>query len=332
MSFTFKPATRESAKLLLGLCGPSGSGKTLSALRLATGLGGTIAYIDTEQGRALQYADDYQFLHGVLPPPFSPDHYREAIDAALAMKPNVVIVDSVSHLWEGPGGILETVDNAKQNGGNDFAVWAKPKQSHQKFVNRLLQLPCHVILCFRAKEKRGMVKNERGRTEIVNLGWHPICEQSLVFELTVNVLLSSEKKGVPIIDGFDFGKLPFNLASVLPTDKQISEDTGRRFAEWCKSGAVASTPIVTADMADTARQGKKPVAIPLFNADNSEVASFPSFGEWLASLEMQAKHDARLINANAEVLNLIAANPKAPQELRDRAEALRAVAPVDEAA
>lgn len=252
MGFTFKPATRESAKLLIGLCGPSGSGKTLSALRLATGLGGQIAYIDTEQGRALQYADSFKFLHGVLPPPFSPDSYREAIDAAVAIKPNVIIVDSVSHVWEGPGGILETVDTAKQNGGNDFAVWSKPKQAHQKFVNRLLQLPCHVILCFRAKEKRGMVKNERGRTEIVNLGWHPICEQSLVFELTVNVLLSSDKKGVPIVDGFDFGKLPFNLVDVLPTNQQISEDTGRRFAEWCKSDAVDAKPIAMSAAADTA--------------------------------------------------------------------------------
>lgn len=237
-AFVFKPATRESAKLLIGLCGPSGSGKTLSALRLATGLGGPIAYIDTEQGRALQYAGDYQFMHCVLPPPFSPARYGEIVEAAIKTGAKVVIIDSVSHVWEGPGGILEQVDEARKKSDerNAFSVWAAPKQAHQKLVNRLLQIPAHVILCFRAKEKKGLAPNQRGKMEVVDLGWHPICEQGMVYELTINCLLSAEKKGTPIIDGFDFGKLPYNMSHLLPTGVQISEKTGRDIAAWCASG------------------------------------------------------------------------------------------------
>lgn len=312
MSFTFRPATREAAKLLIGLCGPSGSGKTLSALRLATGLGGPIAYIDTEQGRALQYAGDYEFLHGTLPPPFSPDRYREAVDAAVAIKPNVVILDSASHVWEGPGGILESVDTAKREGGNDFGVWAKPKQAHQKLMNRLMQVPAHVIICFRAKEKRGLVKNERGKTEVVDLGWHPICEGGVVYELTVNVLLSSDKKGTPIVDGFDFGKLPYNMQALLPAGEQISEATGKRFAEWCRNDP---PPAQTNGHA-------KPATLDLLDASGAVAGTYDSAGNWLAGLELVASDEA-VLAANYPTLTKIANSARASAEQRDVANALR---------
>ena len=45
----FKRATKAAAKLRLGLIGPAGSGKTYTALRIAQGLGGKIAVIDTER-------------------------------------------------------------------------------------------------------------------------------------------------------------------------------------------------------------------------------------------------------------------------------------------
>ena len=61
-----------------------------------------------------------------------------------------------------------------------------------------------------------------------------ICEEKVVYELTVNCLLSSDKKGQPIVDGFDFGKLPYNMAHLLSASEQISEATGNRFAEWAK--------------------------------------------------------------------------------------------------
>ncbi len=61
MSFTFTKATKSSAKLRAALFGPSGAGKTLTALRIAAGLGGAIAVIDTERGSASKYADRFSF-------------------------------------------------------------------------------------------------------------------------------------------------------------------------------------------------------------------------------------------------------------------------------
>ena len=58
---SFKKATKEKAKLRLAVFGVSGSGKTFSALRIAKGLGGKIAVIDTERNSACKYSDRFDF-------------------------------------------------------------------------------------------------------------------------------------------------------------------------------------------------------------------------------------------------------------------------------
>jgi hypothetical protein len=50
--FVFKKAVKFDAKLRLALSGPGGSGKTYTLLKLATELGGRIAFLDTEHGSA----------------------------------------------------------------------------------------------------------------------------------------------------------------------------------------------------------------------------------------------------------------------------------------
>ena len=115
MSFVFRPAIREATPLLLGLTGPSGSGKTKSALRLATGIqsirGGKIAALDTEANRMKHYADEHKFVHCSFGAPFGADRYAEALVAAAEESAGgIVIVDSMSHEHEGPGGFLEYHD------------------------------------------------------------------------------------------------------------------------------------------------------------------------------------------------------------------------------
>ena len=111
-------ATREKSKLRIALAGVSGGGKTLGALLLASGLTGgdfkKICLIDTEHRRGTLYANrsDYdigQFYYIELKAPYSPAHYKEAIDAAMKTvgPEGVVIVDSLSHAWSNAGGVLE---------------------------------------------------------------------------------------------------------------------------------------------------------------------------------------------------------------------------------
>lgn len=249
MAFTFRPATRENVGLLIGLAGGTGSGKTFSAMRLAAGIAGDkpFAVIDTEAGRAKHYADMFRFDHGDLKPPFRPDAYIEAIEAADKAGYPVILVDSMSHVWAGDGGVLDWhEEELDRMAGTDWkkreavkmAAWIKPKMSHKGMVQRLLQVRAHLILCFRAEQKIEMVR-EDGKTKIVAKqsltgldGWIPVCEKNLPFELTVSFLLTADAPGMPKPI-----KLQEQHRALFPMDKPINEESGKRVAEWANGGA-----------------------------------------------------------------------------------------------
>jgi hypothetical protein len=248
MSYSFRPATREDVSLLIGLAGGTGSGKTFSALRLATGMaaGQKFAVIDTENGRARHYADQFTFDVADLRAPFRPDAYAEAIEAADAAGYPVIVVDSMSHEHAGDGGLLDWhEDEYTRLGGNDkvkMTAWIKPKMAHKAMVSRLLQVKAHVILCFRAEEKIEIGKDAAGKTVIkpkVSLtgldGWIPISEKNLPYELTLSVLLTADHPGYPKPI-----KLQEQHKAFVPLDQPISEDTGTRLAGWA-AGTAAGT-------------------------------------------------------------------------------------------
>lgn len=247
MTFTFRPAAREDVKLMIGLGGPSGSGKTYSALRLAKGLaaGKPIFGIDTEARRMLHYADDFQFQHAELAAPFAPERYEEAIRAAVIAGAAVVIVDSMSHEHEGPGGILEMHDQELvRMAGEDFgkrervrfAAWIKPKMQHNRFLNAILQVPVHLIFCFRAKDKLMLVKNAQGKQEPVSIGFQPICSDRFEYEMTMMLMLPPASNGVPALTA-SATKLQQQHRSIVIADAPLDEGTGARLAQWA-SGAV----------------------------------------------------------------------------------------------
>lgn len=238
-AFTFRPAVRENVQLLIGVAGGTGSGKTYSALRLAKGLAGgkRFAAIDTENGRMRHYADFFDFDVGDLRAPFSPSAYTEAIQAADAAGYPVIVVDSASHEHEGDGGLLDMQEaEFKRMGSKEsakMASWIKPKGEHKDFVQALLRVKAHVILCFRAAEKIEMIR-EDGKTKIVPKlspvgadGWVPISEKRLPYEMTLSFLLKAERPGFPIPI-----KLQEQHRSAVPLDQPISEATGQALAAW----------------------------------------------------------------------------------------------------
>lgn len=242
MSYTFRPAVREEVGLLIGCIGPSGGGKTYSAFRLAAGIvgeGNRFAVIDTEARRALHYASMFQFDHCELSAPFRPESYTEAILTADKAGYKAIVVDSFSHEWAGEGGILDwQEEELTRMAGDDYrkreackmAAWIKPKMAHKKMVQRLLQVKAHLILCFRAEERVKMEKHN-GKTEIVPIGFQPICSKELPYELTASFLLTPDKPGFP-----QPLKLQEQHKSLFPVDQSINEEAGRRVAEWATGG------------------------------------------------------------------------------------------------
>src|SRR5665811_318110 len=111
--FNFQKATKQRVKARFAIDGPSGSGKTFTALVAATALAenGKIAVIDTEHGSASLYSDAFSFDVLELDN-YHPNNYIKAIEMAEKQGYDVIVIDSLSHAWEGEGGALDLADEA----------------------------------------------------------------------------------------------------------------------------------------------------------------------------------------------------------------------------
>lgn len=283
-TFEDTAAARSEVPLLTGIMGPSGGGKTYSALRIATGIqqitGGDIGVIDTESRRALHYAESFKFRHVDFKAPFGPLDYLAAIQHFEHKGCKVIIVDSMSHEHEGPGGVLEMHDAIM---GGDFKksmqAWIKPKADRRRMINSILQMPIHFIFCFRAKEK--MKPFQGGQPK--ELGFMPIAGEEFIFEMTVNALLMPNAGGVPTWMSQQPGeqmmmKLPQQFRQMLSVQKPLDEETGKLMAEWAKGGAIAHK---------TAKP--KSAALP----DDGEPASVELIADLVAAFEDRQWTDDR---------------------------------------
>jgi hypothetical protein len=238
MTFQFSPAKREQVSLLIALAGASGSGKTMSALRLAKGMApnGTIAFIDTEARRGLHYAEEFDFLHSDMRPPFRPAAFIEGIRAAEAAGADVVVIDSFSMEYDGQGGIMDWADELEASGTKSPGNWKVPKGAHKKLMNALLQCRASIIFCLRADEKIRIAR-ENGKTVVEPLGWMPICEKRFMFEMTASFTLTPDRPGVPHFD------LPHKLQrqhrGMFTESQPISEESGRMLYDWARGGSAA---------------------------------------------------------------------------------------------
>lgn len=242
MSFTFRPARREKTPLVIGLAGPTKSGKTLSAHRIAAGLaqGGTVAMINAEGAKGHQYSDRFDYLACDIEAPYRPERYTEALKAAMSLtpRPAVLIVDSMSHMHDGPGGMIEyQSDELDRMAGNDYkkrdrmnwTAWIKPKAAENQFIYAMLSADCHVILCFRAKEKLKIVRG----AEPIDLGWQPISSDRIAFETIFTLMLPPHSKGVPDMALSEM-RDPFD--KIVPAGQALSEETGEKLAAWSAGG------------------------------------------------------------------------------------------------
>jgi len=226
----FEKAMRKKARLRLALTGPSGSGKTYSALLIAKGIGGKIAVVDTEKGSASLYSDIADFDVLELEPPFSPERFVEAINAAEQAGYGTIIIDSITHEWGGVGGCLELVDTiakAKYR-GNSWSAWSDINPRHRLFLDAILRSNMHVIATMRSKTETAQIE-ENGRKKVAKLGMKSEQRDGVEYEFTTVLDLVHETHHANATK--DRTKLFSNADPVI-----ISEDTGARLLGWLESG------------------------------------------------------------------------------------------------
>ena len=223
-----QPAHRKKAKIKLGLQGPSGSGKTFGSLLIACGLTeewSKIAVIDTENHSSDLYdhLGNYNVLQ--LDAPFNPEKYIEAIRLCVNKGMEVVIIDSISHEWEGGGGILDT---HSQMTGNSFTAWGKLTPRHNAFVQEILQSPVHILATIRSKQDYVLV-DKNGRMVPEKVGLKGVTREGMDYEFTLVFDLDIKHNATSSKD-----------RTSLFMDKpefRITTQTGKQILQWCNSGS-----------------------------------------------------------------------------------------------
>jgi hypothetical protein len=227
-----RKAEKKKVKLKMGIQGPSGSGKTWGALALATNLwpGSRICLIDTENGSSELYADRFEFDFLPLEPPFHTDKYIAYIDHAVRLGYDVLIIDSISHQWDGEGGILRRKEELDQRpGSNSYTNWSKFTPEHTRFKEKIVQAPIHIIATLRAKQDYILETNEKGKQTPRKVGMAPIQREGFDYEfsLTFNIQMDHraevDKNRTALFDGE-----VLNIA-----DPSVAE----RLRSWLESGA-----------------------------------------------------------------------------------------------
>jgi hypothetical protein len=243
----FTDATRSAAIPLIVFYGESGSGKTYSALLLARGIaqGKPIKGIDTERGRMSLFAGDPAigpYKTALLEEPYTPERHIEFLDAA-EEGAGCLVLDSGSHEWEGPGGVL---DWASAIPGEGLHKWKKPKEAHAKFVAKLMRARVPIIVCLRAKYKTRQVKGtkemaDQGLIQFKDVNKNcvvkdqylsPIQAEDFIFEATVHVQLNPDHTLIVTKGG------PVDLRACFPKDNDgmITVEHGNAVARWIAGG------------------------------------------------------------------------------------------------
>src|SRR3990167_8486072 len=224
----FRKAERRKAKVRIGLSGSSGSGKTYSALLIAFGLGGKVAFIDTENGSGDLYAHlgDYDIAR--ITAPFTPEKYTAAIKAAEQAGYSVVIIDSLSHAWAGEGGLLDQQGKIADSGkGNSYTAWRTVTPKHNQLVESMLQSPCHIIATTRAKTEYVIEKNASGKDAPKKVGLAPVQREGLEYEFTIALDISGDHIATPSKDRTTLFDGQYFKPSI---------ETGKKLLEWFNSG------------------------------------------------------------------------------------------------
>lgn len=234
-----KRAKREYRNLKIGVGGVTGTGKTLGALKLAFGITGDwskICVIDSENGSASLYAHLGPF-DVINLPAFDANTYIDAINMVLKTgNYNVMIIDSMTHEWSGPGGILDYVEKMAETitRGNTYAAWKYGTALHNKFVDAWLLAPIHVICTMRKKDDTIIEQNDKGKATPRKVGLKNIQRDGLDYEFDLAIDIhknhhcSVDKDRTMLFNGAP----PFEL----------TESVGQKLIAWSKAGVSVSTP------------------------------------------------------------------------------------------
>lgn len=236
---TFQRATKKNVRARIAFDGPSGAGKTWTSLEWARVLGAKVAVVDTERASASLYADRFEFDVLEIGPPFHPDRFSDAIRTAEKAGYEVLVIDSLSHVWEGEGGVLDIADAAgSRAGGNSWAGWKTATPALRHLVDTMLASDLHIIVTMRSKQEwtQEEYTDSKGhrKTRPVRVGMAPVMRNGMEYEFTVVGDLDLEHR-------LTITKSRCDALSDLVVQPGRAAEAAETFMNWTKSGAEVSS-------------------------------------------------------------------------------------------
>src|ERR1017187_7562343 len=225
-------ASRKRVKLRLNIASPSGFGKTYSSLLIAYGITNdwqSIAVVDSENDSASLYSHLGEYKTLKLDPPYTPDRYIKAIKTCEDAGMQLIILDSISHVWKGQGGLLE-YQNAL---GGRYQDWAKATPLYQQWLNAIMQSKCHIITTNRKKQGYNMI-TEGNKTKVEKAGLDDEIRDGYEYEMTVALEIINDKHMARASK--DRTQLFVDKPEFI-----ISVETGMAILDWCNQGIELSS-------------------------------------------------------------------------------------------
>lgn len=223
MSVIFEKACKTRSKLRLAIFGVSGAGKTKSALRIATGMGGKIGVIDTENRTSEKYADEFNFEVANLKKPTIPN-YIESIQEA-SEKYDIIIIDSLTHCWQELLHEIAVLEKTKYK--NSFGAWSEGTPKQKTLIKTILHCKSHLIATMRQKTEWTMIKTENGLAPSRH-GLAP--EQGKGIEYEFDLLMQLTQDHIATVIKDRTGKYQDT------TIEKPGEEFGAELMEWLNDG------------------------------------------------------------------------------------------------
>lgn len=251
------------------LAAPSKAGKSYSslafALYLASKFDGRLGVIETEHKAINKYIGDTidglyvgRVVDGRRVPElpccylesYSPTNYTAAIRSAASAGLNPLLIDSLSHAWEGTGGTLDQVDR--------FDDWKDATPKHREMLEAILSYPGHVFVTARQETKYVVELGTNSKGKEVNIprkiGLQPIQRKHTEYEFDIVATLDSEHTMSVGGRGFHtWGKVD---GAIVPCPRASWIEP---VWQWLQEGQ----PMISKELCDQIVEAAKAVNMPL---------------------------------------------------------------------
>ena len=158
----------------------------------------------------------------------------------------MIVFDSASHEWDGDGGVLEfkeeiEADLIKRGKGVSVNVWTKPKMQHKRFINHILGISQHVIMCIRLKQ----TIDPKSKNSVTGA----CCDGQLLYDLTMNLTLNRDSHAV------DDARVGDRYKDCIKAGQVIGNIHGEMMIEEANRGIVDRFAEQLSELEDAANRG-----------------------------------------------------------------------------